>query len=96
MDEALSVVMDNTTTYVKDDIVCIYTTNYPKSRYIKSSEKYWVSDFPFHQKNFKTTLEVSVNRCYLEKLNLITAQKKYFKIEEKRVQEKHNAEQLRV
>lgn len=32
----------------------------------------------------------------MEKLNLITAQKRYFEIEEKRVQEKHNAQQLRA
>lgn len=33
---------------------------------------------------------------YLKKLDLTTARKRYFEIEEKRIQEKHNAEQLRA
>lgn len=42
------------------------------------------------------TLEESVKKYSLEKVDLISEQKKYFENEDKRAQEKHDAEQLRA
>jgi len=48
------------------------------------------------KKNIKNSLGDSVKKCSLEKVNLIKKQTQYFKNEEKRAQEKHNAEELRT
>lgn len=48
------------------------------------------------KKKIKTTLGDSVKKYSLEKLQLITTQKQYFENEEKRAQEKHNADELRA
>jgi len=48
------------------------------------------------KKNIKTTLGDSVKKYSLEKLDLIRKQKQYFENEDKRAQEKHNADELRA
>lgn len=48
------------------------------------------------KKNFKSSLGESVKKYSTEKVELIEYQKKYFMNEEKRAQEKHDAEQLRA
>jgi len=48
------------------------------------------------KKNIKTTLGESVKKYSLGKLELINEQKKYFQNEDRRAQEKHDAEQLQA
>lgn len=48
------------------------------------------------KKNIKPTLGESVKKYSLGKLELINEQKKYFQNEDRRAQEKHDAEQLQA
>lgn len=68
-----------------------------ESRDDENAEKCWVNDpHSNKRKTVKQMLGESVKKYSLDKIDLITAQKKYFENEDRRAQEKHDADELRA